>query len=72
MKKMKHNLTYRQWMAEVEAKVEKRTGLGFDLLPDWMSRDSYEDGLTVQEGVDACLEQVGFHEYEERQLVDEL
>lgn len=66
-----NKLTYRQWMAQVEAQVEKRTGLSFDLLPDWLSRDSYEDGLTVQEGVDTCLEQVGFVEYEER-LVDEL
>ena len=58
-------------MAQVEAKVEKRTGLGFGMLPDWLSRDSYEDGLSVQEGVDICLEQVGFWDYEE-QLVDEL
>lgn len=68
---MKTALTYRQWMTEVEAKVEKITGLGFDLLPDWMSRDSFEDGLSVQEGVDACLEQVGFREFTER-LVDEV
>lgn len=66
------NLTYRQWMTEVEAKVVKITGLTFDLLPDWLSRDSYEDGLTVQEGVDTCLEQIGFWDYEERTLVDEL
>ena len=65
-----NKLTYRQWMAQVEAQVEKRTGLSFDLLPDWLSRDSYEDGITVAEGVDACLEQIGFLEYEER-LVDE-
>lgn len=65
-----NKLTYRQWMAQVEAQVETRTGLSFDLLPDWLSRDSYEDGLTVQEGVDTCLEQIGFLEYEER-LVDE-
>lgn len=67
----KNDMTYRQWMTEVEAKVMKITGLTFDLMPDWLSRDSYEDGLTVQEGVDTCLEQVGFWDYEERQLVDE-
>ena len=67
---MKTKLTYRQWMTEVEAKVEKITGLSFDLLPDWLSRDSFEDGLSVQEGVDACLEQVGYREFAER-LVDE-
>lgn len=65
-----NKLTYRQWMIEVEAKVEKRTGLTFDLLPDWLSRDAYEDGLSIQEAVDNCLEQVGFVEYEEG-LVDE-
>lgn len=65
------NLTYRQWMTAVETKVAKITGLTFDLLPDWLSRDSYEDGLSVQEGVDTCLEQVGFWDYEDR-LVDEL
>lgn len=65
-----NKLTYRQWMKEVEAQVEKITGLSFDLLPDWMSRDSYEDGLTVAEGVDKCLEQVGFTNFEES-LIDE-
>ncbi len=68
---MRTDLTYRQWMAQVEAKVEKRTGLTFDLMPDWLSRDAFEEGLSVQEGVDSCLEQVGFWDYEER-LVDEL
>lgn len=68
---MRTDLTYRQWMAQVEAKVAKITGLDFGLLPDWLSRDSYEDGLSVQEGVDTCLEQVGFWDYEDR-LVDEL
>lgn len=65
-----NKLTYRQWMTEVEAKVEKVTGLSFDLLPDWLSRDSYEDGLSVTEGVDCCLEQVGFTNFEES-LIDE-
>ena len=68
---MKTNLTYRQWMTEVEVGVEKRTGLTLDLLPDWLSRDAYEDGLSVQEGIDTCLEQVGFRE-EEEALIDEL
>lgn len=67
---MTAELTYRQWMAQVEAKIEKQTGLTFDLLPDWLSRDAFEDGLSVQEGVSACLEQIGFVEIEE-QLVDE-
>jgi len=67
---MKNELTYRQWMNQVEIVVEKRTGLGFDLLPDWLSRDSYEDGFTITQAVDICLEQVGFVDYEEA-LIDE-
>jgi hypothetical protein len=66
------NLTYRQWMQEVEECVERATGLTFDLLPDWLSYDSYSDGLTVAQGVETCLEQVGFHNMEEAQLIDEL
>ena len=65
-----NKLTYRQWMTEVEAKVEKITGLGFDMLPDWMSRDCYEMGLSVRDGVDICIEQIGYREFAER-LVDE-
>lgn len=61
-------VTYRQWMVDVNNIVEKRTGLPLNLLPDWLSRDSYEDGLTPQEGADVCLEQTGFLEYEGRVL----
>lgn len=57
---MKTNLTYRQWMTEVEAQVVKITGLNFEEHNDWMSRDAYEDGLTVAEGISLCLEQIGF------------
>jgi hypothetical protein len=67
---MKSELTYRQWMNQVETMVEKVTGLTFDLLPDWLSRDSFEDGLSIQEAADTCLEQIGFLEYEEA-LIDE-
>lgn len=66
------NLTYRQWMTEVDAGVEKRVGLNLDELPDWLSRDAYDDGLTVLQGVNACLEQVGFSVFEKEMLVDEL
>jgi hypothetical protein len=65
------NLTYRQWMTEVDAGVEKRVGLGLYDLPDWLSRDAYDAGLTVVQGVNACLEQVGFVVFESELLVDE-
>ena len=59
-------------MNQVENAVEKVTGLTLDLLPDWLSRDSYEAGLTVAEGVAACLEQTGFAAFENEMLVDDL
>ena len=55
-------MTYEQWMRAVEAIVENTCGLSMDLLPDWLSRDAYEDGLTAQEGAEICLEQVGYYE----------
>ncbi len=67
---MKTNLTYRQWMVQVENEVERVTGLTMDLLPDWTSRDAFDDGLSVQDGVAMCFEQVGLMAYDE-QLVDE-
>jgi hypothetical protein len=64
-------VTYRQWMTQVEERIENITGLNFDLLPDWLSHDCYSDGHSVDEGVTTCLEQIGFREFEEPALVDE-
>lgn len=66
------NLTYRQWMTQVENRVERITGLSFDMLPDWMSHDSYSEGLSVDEGVELCLEQIGFTAMQEPVLIDEM
>ena len=65
------DLTYRQWMKRIEEKVERKFGVGFDLLPDWMSRDAFEDGLTVEEGYEECLDQTGLRE-ELESVIDEL
>lgn len=64
-------LTYRQWMMEIDAKVEKQVGLSLDELPDWLSRDAYENGMTVTQGVAACIEQAGLLVFEHERLVDE-
>lgn len=55
-------MTYDAWMYAVDTLVEARCGLPMELLPDWLSRDAYDNGLTVQQGVEACLQQTGFCE----------
>jgi hypothetical protein len=44
-----------------------------ECLPDWLSRDAYDDELTVAEGADTCLESAGFEDaaYDESNLVEE-
>lgn len=49
-------MTYEKWMEAVDQILIKRTG-GLDqmMLPDWLSRDAYEEGLSPEEGADDCL-----------------
>lgn len=55
-------MTYEQWMATVDAIVEQITG-GLDqmMLPDWLSRDAYEDGMTPEQGAEECLLSAGWY-----------
>lgn len=62
-------MTYEDWMKSVDKIVERTCGLPSSFLPDWLSRDAYEDGLTPEEGAEICLEESGFYEYT---LQDEL
>lgn len=62
-------MTYEQWMAVVDAIVEERTGLSQYDLPDWLSRDSYESGMTPEQGADECLLRAG---WEDDICIDEL
>ena len=55
-------MTYEQWMRAVDNIVEQICGLDSSHLPDWMSRDAYEDGLSPREGAEICLEDSGFYE----------
>jgi hypothetical protein len=64
------SMTYKQWMAAVNAIVEDACGLSMDCLPDWLSRDAYDDGMTPQEGAELCLETAGFQEYERLVEID--
>ncbi len=60
---------YEEWMIQVDRVVQKITGVRMDELPDWLSRDAFEDGLTPTEGADECLTQIGYFDEE---LIDEL
>jgi hypothetical protein len=54
-------MTYEQWMRAVNAILEQITGgLDQDMLPDWLSRDAYESGMTPQEGAEECLYSAGW------------
>jgi hypothetical protein len=64
--------TYEEWSKEVDRILEKRTGgLDQSMLPDWLSRDSYECGMTPEEGAALCLHSAGWEDDDER-IVDEL
>jgi hypothetical protein len=61
-------MTYEEWLRAVDAELDTRFGLCMDLLPDWLSRDAYDGGMTPVQGAAQCVEEIGLDE----QLVDEL
>jgi hypothetical protein len=70
-----NEMTYDEWMIEVNAKVIEITNGMVDLqvLPDWLSRDAYEDGLTAKEGAEECLAEAGWYDDEDDDaVIDEL
>lgn len=62
-------LSYDVWMRQVDEVLEKRTGLSQSELPDWLSRDAYESGMSAAQGADECLTQINW-DYD--QVIDEL
>ena len=69
----KADVDYNVWMKAVNKLVRHRCGISADDLPDWLSRDAFDDECTVAEAADACLESAGFEDaaYDENNLVDE-
>lgn len=57
-------MTYREWMASVDVIVEDTCGVPMEWLPDWLSRDAYDDGMTPSEGAELCLESAGYRDFE--------
>ena len=52
--------TYDEWMAAVDAAVRKIADVSVHDLPDWNSRDAYDDGVTPQEAAEDVLDQEGW------------
>ena len=53
---------YEDWIEAVDDQMIKLYGVRLDELPDWMSRDAYEDGMSPVEAAYECAEQVGLYE----------
>jgi hypothetical protein len=62
-------MRYEEWIIHVDRVIQRITGCNMDMLPDWLSRDAFDDGLTPTEAADECLTQIGWFDEE---LVDEL
>jgi hypothetical protein len=53
-------MTYKDWMEDVDFQLVRLFGMSQDELPDWLSRDAFEEGLTPLEAAYQCLEEVGY------------
>ena len=60
--------TYEEWLTAVDVVMLANHAVSLDDLPDWLSRDAFDAGLTPLEGADACLEEIGWFD---ELLVDE-
>jgi hypothetical protein len=54
------NLSYEDWMKQVDIEVQKITGtVGVYDLADWLSRDAYEAEVTPQDAAYEAIENDG-------------
>lgn len=56
MQDKRDNLTFQQWLTEVDRLLTIRIGLDHMDLEDFMSYDEWEGGSTPEEGAIVCLE----------------
>lgn len=54
------NCDYETWMAHVSKKIHATVGLFVDDLPDFPSRDYYDDGLCSDDAAHDCLLEAGW------------
>ena len=55
------DVSYEKWCKGVDAILIQRCGMNMACLPDWLSRDAYDDGLTCQDGAEICLEEAEYY-----------
>lgn len=48
--------TFEQWLAKVDKVLVARIGFDHMDLEDFLSFDAWDDGMTAEEGAEACLE----------------
>lgn len=52
-------MSYESWKILVDAELLKMCGFEMDDLPDWLSRDAYEDDTPPRAAAIMCLENAG-------------
>lgn len=52
-------MTYDDWMSAVDVDIFQLCGATQDMLPDWLSRDAFDSGMTPRQGALQCLQEVG-------------
>lgn len=50
-----NGLTFKQWLAKVDAILSKRIGLTHSDLADFNSADCWKEEMTPKEGAEECL-----------------
>lgn len=58
-------MTYSEWYSKVNAIVGSKAGVGVDDLPDFPSRDQYEDGVSPEDAASDALYDAGFTDHED-------
>lgn len=48
-------MTYDEWKQLVDVELDKIGEMRQDMLPDWLSRDAFDSGMTPREGALECL-----------------
>ena len=56
-------MTFEQWIKEVDKVMEKKIHLAHDDLPDWHWMDAFDDGDTPKEAVGYFFEDEGMEEF---------
>jgi hypothetical protein len=54
-------MTYDEWLKEVDSFVADWTGISLEEMPDWLSRDAFNDGLSPDEAAEEALTQIGYY-----------